>query len=529
MKPVKPYYAMTPPGFISLAPELIHAVADELLVGDLKELRLTCRQLGYLLSAQVLRKLVFDFNFSNLETSVEKLEILSKGCPAAAQGIRELVLRSLSVDSNRIPNEHHTPEPSLFDSVLQKYLFRALSSLKSVRSVRWFSSESDSDWIQTTVVAALTELPNLTRISIDIRYWKTALPIRNLQGLTEIALSGRCNSANCYEATIDNIAKLITRSPRLSSLSVEPWREYYGPIKNWSLQDLLQGFPSNNPPLPLTRLRLCGAVVSLDSATLSHLRHLVSLDLQDVCNLDDTSAFSKEFTSSPRDDIWAALLASGIWLEKIKVDFITESFLEYLASYSGLKALCVIPANFQDDASSDEMAVKFFGPALLSHLQSLEWLEILPQNKGRWCFSSKNASFITNFEELSRLHMTVTTANLNIDKDQKNIVELFINTAVGNLPRLENLDISAALPRRRGVPRCGFGLARLSRSTYQTMVKEVEKYRAPQAFSRLPLLMASRTLFEQEIFSMGLRSGHRALRYTQVAREDYPEEEKWEL
>ncbi|KAJ3509106.1 hypothetical protein NLJ89_g5397 [Agrocybe chaxingu] len=520
---------MTPPRFISLAPELIHAVADELFVGDLKGLRLTCRQLAYLLSAQVLRKLVFDFNFSNLEASIEKLEILSKGCPAAVQGTKELVLRSLSVDINRVPKGHHTPESLLFDSVVQRCLFRALSSLKSVRSIRWSPSESDSDWIQTTVLAALAELPNLTRINIDIEYWNASLPMRNLQGLTEIALWGGCSSPSCCEAIIDNIAKLIAHSPRLSSLSVELWQDYFAPLKDWSFQHLLQEIPNGNPPLSLMRLRLRGAVVSLDSATLSHLRNLVSLDLQAICNLEDTSAFPPGFIHSPQDDIWVALSSSGIWLEKIKLDFVTDSFLEYLASYSGLKALYVIPENFLDDASADEMAVKFYGSGLLSHVQSLEWLEILPRNKGRWCFSSENASFIANLGELSRLHMKVTPSNLIIDKDQRNLVELFINTAVGHLSRLENLHISPVLPRQRNVPRCGFGLASLSRSTYEAVIKEVEKYRAPPAFSRLPLLMANRVLFKEEMLSMGLRSGRQALRYVRVAREDYPEEEKWEL
>uniref|UniRef100_A0A8H8CGK0 Uncharacterized protein n=1 Tax=Psilocybe cubensis TaxID=181762 RepID=A0A8H8CGK0_PSICU len=171
-----------------------------------------------------------------------------------------------------------------------------------------------------------------------------------------------------------------------------------------------------------------------------HLVHLTSLILLDVddpfsgnhlvetgqhSNPDVLALFKerKRYGSCTKD-IWNALTAARVRLEKIVIDNIPQSFLDYLLSYSGLKKLCLIypgsvHSDFSDGKASDAMAALLFEQSLSNHARSLENLNIYAAWEGLWCFGGHNRNAISNLTKLKNLGMSVRSSDLWNYRDKR--------------------------------------------------------------------------------------------------------------
>jgi hypothetical protein len=120
-------------------------------IDAVKDLRLTCKQLGEFLSPRLFRELTISFSWATYEKDLSKVRILATtDCHAASSGTRTLKVASLSpsydlgyrpewkiVDDKWI-HEHKPeapPEAVVAEEELKGYLFKAIASLKSVQSV----------------------------------------------------------------------------------------------------------------------------------------------------------------------------------------------------------------------------------------------------------------------------------------------------------------------------------------------------------------------------------------------------------
>jgi hypothetical protein len=304
--------------------------------------------------------------------------------------------------------------------------------------IRWNPVHKDGDWAQEAVMNALKTLPNLRVLLLHTTHCKIPVPFHDLSGMIEeISIHGTTDQAEI----LDNIAKLVARSPKITSVEVlSDWR-YRQPVdENHSLHQIFKYYPQSSPPLQLRRLSLKSCLVKLDDVTLPHLQHLTSLSLKSVDDpfkrrprwgiiQDESSdlqhAIAQQKYGSSLDDIWKMLKISRIHLEELTLDVVVPSFLEYLASYSGLKKLRLTAGGFNDGSISDSTAKQFFSAPFTNHVQSLGDLDITAPYEGSWCFGPCNLAAISRCTNLKTLRMAIISGQLYLSPgslDELNVI-----------------------------------------------------------------------------------------------------------
>jgi len=218
---------------LSLAPELIQVITDDLTTDIIKDLRLTCKQLSECLSLRLFRNLTISLSQVTFEKEVSKVRILATtDHHAASSGAQMLKIGSLSpgydpkyrtpmwkhVDSQLVqePDPEDPPDVLVAEEELKGYLFKAIASLRGVQSVEWEPFRKDGDWAQEAVMKALKMLPNLRVLRLHFTYFKIAVPFHELSGIQEISVSGI--DENHHAEILDNLAKLVARSPEITSV-----------------------------------------------------------------------------------------------------------------------------------------------------------------------------------------------------------------------------------------------------------------------------------------------------------------------
>lgn len=405
---------------------------------------------------------------NSLWRDVTKLRTLaSVPCPASS-GTQTLRIGSLSpsydptyegptwkyVDGEWVAeaDEEDPPEVALAAEEMKKYLFDAIFSLKALRkvecviflwfksscdlqchvvSVRWTPHHKEDETTHTIVVQALSSLPNLCYVNFSVTYCKVPLPFDLFSNLREISLVGTCEPY--HDDTLDNLAKLVAKTPSLNSIDITSnWRCNQPMNKAQSLHELFKYYPRSEPPLRLRHLGLKVCLVRLDEFTLPHLRQLVSLELTSIEDpytrqryikedeYEDGTLLSeqKQFGSS-LDEVWKTLRDAEIHLEEITVDVIVPALLDYLHSYSGLKKLIMKPGGFDDGIRSDAMASEFFATSFFKHRASLQELAIHALYEGGWCFSTGNLSVISACQVIKTLKMSIISDQLSSSAWQK--------------------------------------------------------------------------------------------------------------
>jgi hypothetical protein len=176
--------------------------------------------------------------------------------------------------------------------------------------------------------------------------------------------------------------------------------------KAQSLHQLLgcneNGHNSNKTtPGGLRSLSLSQCLVRLDKLTLPHLSQLTSLTLTRVQH-EDLDSDCTPVSSSPHE-IWTAFLSSSIRLEELTHDVVTNSLIDYLSSYSGLKKLGLKANGFHNQKASDEAAGQFFNRALPRHMESLEVLNLEAPYAGAWCYTMHSPMLIQKCVKLRYL------------------------------------------------------------------------------------------------------------------------------
>lgn len=278
---------------------------------------------------------------------------------------------------------------------------------------------------------ALSSLSNLSSATFSVAFCKVLLPFHLFPALRQISLVGTCEIY--HDDTLDNLAKLVAKTPSLNSIDIASnWRCNQPINKSQSLHELFKYYPRNVPPLRLRHLGLTTCLVRLDEFTLPHLRQLTSLELTSIEDPYTRQRYVKEDEyeeggllneqkqyGSSLDDVWKTLKDAEVHLEEITVDVVVPALLDYLHSYSGLKKLVMKPGGFTDGIRSDAMASEFFATSLVKHKISLQELAIQALYEGDWCFSSSNLSAISACQGLQTLKMSIISNQLSSSAWQK--------------------------------------------------------------------------------------------------------------
>ncbi len=200
-----------------------------------------------------------------------------------------------------------------------------------------------------------------------------------------------------------NLATLLASHSKLRSLDIKTTFRYAKSFD--SVGSLHQLFPSLSTRPRLLHLSFDSCPILFDEVTLHSLSYLTSFKLLHTRykNLD---------ASSP-SDIWKAFVASGIHLQELEHDTITNSLLDYLLTYSGLKKLCLTYLG-SDELILAQTYTRFFTDVLPNHQETLEELKLTPRFECQWCFGINNSFTVAKCTKLKHLSACVFSSQVGV-------------------------------------------------------------------------------------------------------------------
>ena len=276
--------------------------------------------------------------------------------------------------------------------------------------------------MQTLVGNAIIALPNLQHFIMDTTYFVAPLFISRLPPLITLDLRG--GTKNVSElARMEQVSQCVAKSHNISSLALYREQDDFRPSPTASLHYVFKDIDgAKSPLLKLTKLTLGGFYVRFDATILPHFKNLQTLVLSDFAypeqstprrdGEDDGPKVDQALSSyaSPFSDMWKAFRKTGIRLSRIEVTHMSNAFVDYISSYSGIEYL-TLNVHDSDARNVDKKREDQFWNALGgSHGGFLRYVDIYPQYEGGWCFSQKRISALEQCKELSTLKVTIATS-----------------------------------------------------------------------------------------------------------------------
>ncbi|KAF8160012.1 hypothetical protein B0H34DRAFT_705799 [Crassisporium funariophilum] len=453
--------------FLSLPPEIIEKVSEQLGGSHKKILRLVCKDLNSIIERQLFSNIILKYSNYQPELISAQLEALANRTTQARRHARSLEIRGFSPDSHlgvrsrsRSTERNRTSrsrsrgplsDAHVVNKGILAHLGQAISSLNKVQNVWWQFAMNDPEWAKIVVMDSLASLPSLEQLRISLGGGSaSSLRLEQLTNLRKISITGLCPDYRVD--VIPGLRTLISNSPQLTHLDVDSG-SYRADSETSTLHDLLDAVPVNSP-LSLTHLSLRSWCVRLDSRTLPHLRTLESLTLYNTLDtrnqlfgsLDDLATDelierTKDYCST-NDEVWDTLRREEIYLAEIATDEVCEALLDYLASYSGLKKFSLSGTKTQDSFSSDPLAMRFYDEVLPNHASTITVLDVPAEYEGKWCFGKHNASILQRCTKLANLRVSIHSQDMDREKEKDAVWSLL--EIVDDLPYLSHLSISPA-------------------------------------------------------------------------------------
>ncbi|TFK39631.1 hypothetical protein BDQ12DRAFT_734951 [Crucibulum laeve] len=434
---------------LSLAPEILQAIAYKLDGNQNRELRTVCRQLNNALEAIALSTLVIDVNRNTTKASIDRLQAYAAKSTCATTYVHHLEILSLAPTHDpKFPGtwnitywdggawtyaaQSSSLEDIMVEWQLREHLSLALSSLTNTQAVAWYTSFQDPEWVNATVQDFLKTLTGFKHFKVDFHRGLSAdLSLECIHDLTKLTVSGLSTLRN-RRAIQDQIAGIIAASPAICYLNIDT-----GVFSSDETSPSLQEFLSRVPKeivLPITHLNVRCLRVSFDDEVIRHFRSLKSFKIGH--NL------SKLLIGSTFDQIWNSFQTEHIHLEEIHVNItdISSTLIDYLASYSGLKKISVSNVDLLWYLAIDyeQSASDFYARVMPKHCESLESLELRPTIPGAWCFSDSLSPDFELCQRLKELAVTLDFSASNMDDvDGLNMVKRTTSTH----PLLERLTV----------------------------------------------------------------------------------------
>jgi len=192
--------------------------------------------------------------------------------------------------------------------------------------------------------------------------------------------------------------------------------------------------------------------VCVDALTLPHLRSLTALNLSYIVVPGEEARYTYgdssqrlQFTDRTRgyisteSEIFAKLTRERIYLRSIAIGDVTDVFLGYLKSYSGLlEELKIEPTTAE---GSDSLAKQFYESVLPKHVNSIQVLDISPRYGGEWCYDNETSpQFLARCKDLRSLAITFASYH---SSDFGNMISSLVDLSL-TLPHLTEISIRSA-------------------------------------------------------------------------------------
>ncbi|KAF8985937.1 hypothetical protein BDQ17DRAFT_1376401 [Cyathus striatus] len=433
-------YSAQSTSILSFPVEILQDIAQ--LTISLPNLRLVCTRFNDIVTPQIFSRVLIRFWSGKQDKFLEALEALAIGEHPAVLHAKSLTIQGLIPDPEPPLNKHPiflSDEKEVEDYKLQykrqtldpyyahsqsikEWLPRAIGRLKQVSTVTWFINNRSDEWTRDCVISGISQMPSFTKLILNTMLG-SEIPIRlhSLPPVQTLAIHGIYNMIS-PNGPIQGIPELIARSSsRLLRIEIKSWN--HGGQEKATLA--LSEFLHDEPPLHITHLTLEGFMVQLSSTAIPHLHSLESLYVKDYSTyrshqLQRPTSGQEDLLSGSESvdlgDIWSVLMNAKIYLREIILDDPTESCIQYLRAYAGLKSLSFTGVTGTTEEQSEKLALEFYSDTICGHADSLEKLEVSPVYEGKWCFGEHNIQALSKLFNLRHLSMSIVADSTRIVK-----------------------------------------------------------------------------------------------------------------
>ncbi|TFK73787.1 hypothetical protein BDN72DRAFT_893740 [Pluteus cervinus] len=373
--------------------DFLPEIFSEVTTSDLKAIRLTNRVLACVAAPYLFRKV--SINCARQKSDTAKLFFDSASQPySVAQYAKVVYFGSVLQD-----------KPSPCGEVLESgrleksSISRGVMALENAREIT-IDCKMDPSWVKTALLRAALRLPQLQRLNVrhpsvddfcvpTLSRATTPTNIQSLQlGITSDKFTDKFPPI---------LSGMLAFCPSLRSLTLTGMTASISPSSIWgetrivqhtppSLSTLLASLPDDSTP-QISDLTLDNYFISFDGSNLGLFKTLTSISLTSIPDKVWYTPYLNQQT--PFDGLWLALGEAGVQLERVVVEVVTQSLLDYLASYSGVSHLAL---GIEEGLITRIHMPK---PELLDHLlkqviprheESLLSLKIFTNNAGDWVF-----------------------------------------------------------------------------------------------------------------------------------------------
>ncbi|TFK29046.1 hypothetical protein FA15DRAFT_664710 [Coprinopsis marcescibilis] len=438
------------PELISLPPELIGCIGQEVRIPDAKSLRLTCKFLGDVIAHRVLRCIVIRIGGQQqvCERDFKILEgIATDECKLVARLTKELKIettprrfRGRVVGETRqpgynprnaavvgqddpwpmavIPSITYHVDPNTGDDPdirtqshedrLRECLAPALRSFKALNKFSW-PQANDVGWVRATVLESLTPLMH-SIVSFEVTMDDSGglSLLKELSNLTRFHFRIDIPSEQKRLDALATIKDVLRRS----SDTLHDIQLYVVP-----------------PPKSCSKV-IEDAVLPRNPGSPSPLRNLTKLNLSFEPESRVASPDQTLETINVGNE-WTALRDADIWLRSVSVGRVSRPLLRYLASYpdcSVLKDLCLTDWFYYPSTEASILATQFFQDVLPFHRATLWTLKLMTDSKSGWEFGQLTEAFFHHsFPRLQALSVCLFPRG---DGAHRSDLERLIDTAM---------------------------------------------------------------------------------------------------
>lgn len=414
---------------LSLPIEVLEKVSDELEDRDRRACRLACARLNDAFEARVFYELNLRVHHDwQMSSDLALLQTLASSQNKISKYVRNLRILRLSPSPPRtgtymgVTDDHSVINALL---VVQNCLGPAVRSLKQLQSVHWSFVADELSWIKETILSALSSLANLKDFSLFTDQDPQSLqsfPLYQLAPLRQL----RIDIPTALVKHIWNpLRELLQHCPQLARLSLFCYR----PRDQWEIHFVppQAGLLLENIQLPsLSYLCLEGWTYGTISKSKVNMFSLTTLHVGSVSYQDDSS------------DIWKMVLFSGIRLQDVSSFGLSESLIEYLASYQGLHRLSL---QWRHVICSTDSISRVYQVVLPNHAETLVDLCIRSRDDIRWGVGEQFVGGISCCERLQKLGVTLSV--MDVTETQDSTTSLL--NGIGGMSSLRSLEIFSVI------------------------------------------------------------------------------------
>ncbi|KAK0220783.1 hypothetical protein EDD85DRAFT_274763 [Armillaria nabsnona] len=415
---------------LALPTELLEKIV---IITDRRAIRLTCKTLCDVATPLVFEHIYIDFRKIEMHKyrAIRFLKELSQG-----RRLSRFVRSLYFVTSNGIDK----PKFSLRDAFLLwknkepffekvgKLILAAVLQMRGLQEFHWKKPDRARirSEIMDQIIRSLSNHPHLHFVWVSSDGIDNDIPCAPFRGLTHLRING--------DGPLDYVPAIIANSPNLFSLNVIIGHRDAASPPHFPVLSFFSAFAEGTHS-SVQAVTLAGCL-SLEPSTIPAL----------IPHFRNLSEFVLPVGFDVPADFWSALLDAQVHLRNV-ISFYarqTDSFLDYLGGYHGLRVLYLHLVHVYTEDAPDEFHSRFFRRHIIpAHSSSLTSVLVQPQYAGFWCFDVRMLKALLLCPNLVRIGISVDEQRAQVKHDENVITKLLENVQYWHY--LEQLEIGAAI------------------------------------------------------------------------------------